>query len=90
MIREDSLISADISWDQVNGPSQCLVTWEIYGGGLMGSLLTDSESVELSLWPGTKYRVQVTCKNKVRLFILILIAKIYIKCMLFQMKSNGD
>lgn len=35
------------------------------GGGLMGSLFTETSDVELSLWPETKYNVQVTCKNKV-------------------------
>uniref|UniRef100_A0A182QBJ3 Fibronectin type-III domain-containing protein n=1 Tax=Anopheles farauti TaxID=69004 RepID=A0A182QBJ3_9DIPT len=44
--------------------SQCLVTWEVSGGGLMGNLLTESASVQLSLWPDTNYRVQVTCRSK--------------------------
>lgn len=34
----------------------------------MGNLLTDSSTVELSLWPDTVYHVQVTCKHKVSLF----------------------
>lgn len=42
-----------------------LNTGEVSGGGLIGNLLTQSSNVELSLWPETKYRVQVTCKNKV-------------------------
>ncbi|XP_058443738.1 transmembrane protein fend-like [Malaya genurostris] len=45
-------------------PHQCLVTWEVSGGGLMGNLLTESTSAQLSLWPETNYRVQVTCRNK--------------------------
>ena len=65
MIRQGSLVSADVAWPEAKGPTQCLVTWEVAGGGLMGNLLTDSAGVELSLWPETKYRVQVTCKNKV-------------------------
>ncbi|XP_055682714.1 uncharacterized protein LOC129789723 isoform X1 [Lutzomyia longipalpis] len=64
MIRQGSLVSADVAWPAMSSPSQCLVTWEVSGGGLMGNLLTDSSSVQLSLWPETKYRVQVTCKNK--------------------------
>ncbi|GAB0092204.1 uncharacterized protein DMENIID0001_071920 [Sergentomyia squamirostris] len=64
MIRQGSLVSADVAWPTMSSPSQCLVTWEVSGGGLMGNLLTDSSSVQLSLWPETKYRVQVTCKNK--------------------------
>ncbi|XP_059616238.1 uncharacterized protein LOC132261438 [Phlebotomus argentipes] len=64
MIRQGSLVSADVAWPTMSAPSQCLVTWEVSGGGLMGNLLTDSSSVQLSLWPETKYRVQVTCKNK--------------------------
>lgn len=58
-------MSADVAWPEAKEATQCLVTWEVAGGGLMGNLLTDSASVELSLWPETKYRVQVTCKNKV-------------------------
>lgn len=65
MVREGSLTSADMTWTSTNVPSQCLVTWEVSGGGLMGNLLTDTPDAQLSLWPDTKYRVQVTCKNKV-------------------------
>lgn len=75
MIRDGSLTSAEITWSSSsmkNVPSQCLVTWEVSGGGLMGNLLTDSPEVELSLWPDTKYRIQVTCKNKVSNFILFI------------------
>ncbi|ETN66765.1 hypothetical protein AND_001443, partial [Anopheles darlingi] len=43
---------------------QCLVSWEISGGGLTGNLLTETFKVELSLWPNTKYHVHVTCRNK--------------------------
>lgn len=70
MIRQGSLVSADVAWPTMSSPSQCLVTWEVSGGGLMGNLLTDSSSVQLSLWPETKYRVQVTCKNKVNISLL--------------------
>lgn len=66
LVRDRSLTSADITWISTNDPSQCLVTWEVAGGGLMGNLLTDTPDAQLSLWPDTKYRVQVTCKNKVR------------------------
>lgn len=65
MVRENSLVSANIAWESSTSPSDCLVTWEVSGGGLIGNLLTQSSNVELSLWPDTKYRVQVTCKNKV-------------------------
>lgn len=65
MVRDNSLVSATISWDSSRSPSDCLVTWEVSGGGLIGNLLTQSSNVELSLWPETRYRVQVTCKNKV-------------------------
>ncbi|XP_052566037.1 transmembrane protein fend-like [Culex pipiens pallens] len=77
MIRNDSLVTADVAWVSIvtnptakSPPSQqqqqhqCLVTWEVSGGGLMGNLLTESSSVQLSLWPETNYRVQVTCRNK--------------------------
>ncbi|XP_075154636.1 uncharacterized protein LOC142228175 isoform X2 [Haematobia irritans] len=64
MVQQDSLVLVDVAWDQMSVPYQCLVTWEVSGGGLMGNLLTESFSVQLSLWPDTKYRVQVTCKNK--------------------------
>uniref|UniRef100_A0A182US40 Uncharacterized protein n=1 Tax=Anopheles merus TaxID=30066 RepID=A0A182US40_ANOME len=76
MVRNESLVTADVSWtatrpDVCNGTnfgapgaSQCLVTWEVSGGGLMGNLLTESPSVQLSLWSDTNYRVQVTCRSK--------------------------
>lgn len=68
-MRQGSLVLTDIGWDQAitNASKQCLVTWEVSGGGLMGNLLTDSSTVELSLWPDTVYHVQVTCKHKVSL-----------------------
>ncbi|XP_055297537.1 uncharacterized protein LOC129566045 isoform X2 [Sitodiplosis mosellana] len=65
MVRDKSLTMADIAW-YANDPAQhqCLVTWEIFGGGIMGNLLTDTHEAELSLWPDSKYHIQVTCKNK--------------------------
>ncbi|XP_067639097.1 uncharacterized protein [Eurosta solidaginis] len=64
MMQQDSLVLVDIAWEALNTPSQCLISWEVSGGGLMGNLLTESSNVQLSLWPDTKYRVKVTCKNK--------------------------
>ncbi|CAD7091528.1 unnamed protein product [Hermetia illucens] len=64
MLQQGALVLVDVAWAPLNMPNQCLVTWEVSGGGLMGNLLTESSSVQLSLWPDTKYRVQVTCKNK--------------------------
>ncbi|XP_058818562.1 transmembrane protein fend-like [Topomyia yanbarensis] len=75
MIRNESLVTADVAWvsaiDRFSSSTygqpqqhQCLVTWEVSGGGLMGNLLTESASAQLSLWPETNYRVQVTCRNK--------------------------
>lgn len=66
MVRDKSLTMADIAW-YANDPAQhqCLVSWEIFGGGIMGNLLTDTHEAELSLWPDSKYHIQVTCKNKV-------------------------
>ncbi|XP_055911128.1 uncharacterized protein LOC129945414 [Eupeodes corollae] len=64
MLQQDSLVLVDVAWDPLSTGNQCLVTWEVSGGGLMGNLLTESFNVQLSLWPDTKYRVQVTCKNK--------------------------
>lgn len=65
MIKQEFLVATHLAWEPTNQLINCLVTWEVFGGGLMGNLLTDSANVELSLWPDTKYRVQVTCKNKV-------------------------
>lgn len=65
MVEQEFLVSTHLAWDAEHSFSQCLVTWEVFGGGLMGNLLTDSSNVELSLWPDTKYSVHVTCKNKV-------------------------
>lgn len=66
MVRNGALTRVEVAWASSNNtPSQCLVTWEIAGGGLMGNLLTDTQDVQLTLWPDSRYRVQVTCKNKV-------------------------
>jgi hypothetical protein len=70
MIEQEFLVSTHLAWEPENLLNQCLVTWEVFGGGLMGNLLTDSSNVELSLWPDTKYRVQVTCKNEVSVFVV--------------------
>lgn len=80
MVRDNSLVSTNIAWHAANHPNDCLVTWEVSGGGLIGNLLTQSSNVELSLWPETKYRIQVTCKNKVNItssssFFIIEISK---------------
>uniref|UniRef100_A0A182SXT7 Uncharacterized protein n=1 Tax=Anopheles maculatus TaxID=74869 RepID=A0A182SXT7_9DIPT len=76
MVRNESLVTADVSWSAtlsdicngtnfgLPGTNQCLVTWEVSGGGLMGNLLTESSSVQLSLWSDTNYRIQVTCRSK--------------------------
>ncbi|XP_055623406.1 transmembrane protein fend-like [Toxorhynchites rutilus septentrionalis] len=80
MTRNESLVTADVAWVCVANQTvssgsaakaphqqqqrQCLVTWEVSGGGLMGNLLTESSNAQLSLWPETNYRVQVTCRNK--------------------------
>lgn len=69
MYQQGSLVSANVGWPTTSAPSQCLITWEVDGGGLTGNLLTDSSSVQLSLWPETKYSVRVTCKNKVSLSV---------------------
>lgn len=67
MVRDKSLTMADITWYSDNpAQHQCLVTWEIFGGGIMGNLLTDTHDAELSLWSNSKYHIQVTCKNKVK------------------------
>lgn len=66
MYRDGSLVMADIVWNLKYEPIQCLVTWETFGGGIMGNLLTDTAEAQLSLWPDSKYHLQVTCKNKVR------------------------
>lgn len=66
MLRDKSLTMANLEW-YANDPAQhqCLVTWEIFGGGIMGNLLTDTHEAELSLLADSKYNIQVTCKNKV-------------------------
>ncbi|XP_054729249.1 uncharacterized protein LOC129238234 [Anastrepha obliqua] len=69
MLQQDSLVLVDIAWEALNTPNQCLISWEVSGGGLMGNLLTESSNVQLSLWPDTKYRVKVTCKNKLTGFM---------------------
>lgn len=66
MVRDKSLTMANIVWyANDNGQHQCLVNWEIFGSGIVGNLLTDTHEAELSLWPDSKYQIEVTCKNKV-------------------------
>ncbi|EDW82620.2 uncharacterized protein Dwil_GK10088 [Drosophila willistoni] len=64
--RRGALVLTDVRWDEkiANASRQCLITWEVSGGGLMGNLLTDTARAELSLWPDTEYNIQVTCKHK--------------------------
>ncbi|KAH8386256.1 hypothetical protein KR009_006975 [Drosophila setifemur] len=61
-----------------NASRQCLITWEVSGGGLIGNLLTDTARAELSLWPDTVYNIQVKCKHK------------FPKLMLRSIKLNVD
>lgn len=68
MIKKGSLVSAYVTWPKINDSNHCLVTWEVSGGGLMGTLLTDTSGVQLSLCPDTKYKIEVTCKNLVSFF----------------------
>lgn len=72
MIHDGTLTMADIVW-YADDPEQhqCLLTWEVFGGGIMGNLLTDTHEAELSLWPDSKYHIQVTCKNKVNIYVFI-------------------
>lgn len=66
MVRDGSLTMADVIWHTYDpGEHQCLITWEVFGGGIMGNLLTDTHEAELSLWPDSRYHIRVTCKNKV-------------------------
>lgn len=72
MIRDGYLVTTIITWPkQIEPHTNCLVTWEVMGGGLMGSLFTETHDAELSLWPEQKYNIQVTCKNKVSCCILL-------------------
>lgn len=59
-----TVTSSSSSSSSVQSFHQCLVSWEISGGGLTGNLLTETAKVELSLWPNTRYHVHVTCRNK--------------------------
>lgn len=72
MIKQEFLVATHLAWEPTSQLTNCLVTWEVFGGGLMGNLLTDSANIELSLWPETKYIVQVTCKNKVSIWIHLI------------------
>lgn len=74
MIKQEFLVATNLAWEPTNQLINCLVTWEVFGGGLMGNLLTDSSNIELSLWPETKYIVQVTCKNKVSIYFIVLVS----------------
>lgn len=72
MIKQEFLVATHLAWEPTDQLTNCLVTWEVFGGGLMGNLLTDSANIELSLWPETKYIVQVTCKNQVSIWIQLI------------------
>lgn len=87
MIRSESLVSANVSWEKTNEPRDCLVTWEVSGGGLIGNLLTQSDNVELSLWPDTTYSIQVTCKTKVSFFFSYL--SFYYHLRFYQFKPRS-
>lgn len=91
MVRDNSLVSTNIAWTATKSPSDCLVTWEVSGGGLIGNLLTQSSNVELSLWPETKYRIQVTCKNKVSNQVTFC-SFVFFLCSIgtFQLQSFGQ
>lgn len=65
MVKQEFLVSTRLAWHPTDALTECLVTWEVFGGGLIGNLVTDSSNAELSLWPDTKYRIEVMCKNKV-------------------------
>lgn len=56
-----SLVIAEIKWEESESDTKVeyLVTWELSRGGLKGHLVTDSNSVTLSLWPDTSYEIQV-------------------------------
>lgn len=82
MIKQEFLVATHLAWEPANKLINCLVTWEVFGGGLMGNLLTDSANVELSLWPDTKYRVQVTCKNEVSIHSLHLFVVFFLLLLL--------
>jgi len=75
--RQGALVLTDIGWDELiaNASRQCLITWEVSGGGLMGNLLTDTARAELSLWPDTVYNIQVTCKHKVSKTLSVCISE---------------
>ncbi|XP_053678206.1 uncharacterized protein LOC128728604 [Anopheles nili] len=67
--KQEDVLQQDAPGEELLRPAsqeyhQCLVSWEISGGGLTGNLLTETSKVELSLWPNTKYHVRVTCRNK--------------------------
>lgn len=61
LLHQHSLVIAEIKWveEGMFPGKQYLVTWELTGGGLKGHLVTDTNSVTLSLWPSTSYKVQV-------------------------------
>lgn len=42
-----------------SGKLNFLLSWEIFGGGLRGNLVTDTCSASISLWPDTVYIIQV-------------------------------
>lgn len=67
MVKQEFLVSSRLTWSAIDGAElrNCFVSWDVFGGGIMGNLLSDAYTVELSLWPNTKYRAKVMCNNKV-------------------------
>jgi hypothetical protein len=49
-----------------------LLTWEIFGGGLRGNLVTDTTSGSISLWPDTAYFIQVRINHSFAFSLLSL------------------
>lgn len=68
MVKQEFLVATHIRWTSVaplEPLNRCYVTWEVLGGGLVGHMLTDTHTADLSLWPHTKYSVGVVCKSMV-------------------------
>jgi len=64
MVHQKFLVVTEVTWDSPKiagrkAKSNFLLTWEISGGLLRGNLITDTNSVAISLLPDTLYTIQV-------------------------------
>lgn len=85
---EDSLVLAEIHWtfpsfkDSASNPfnKSYLLTWELFGGGWKGNLITDMESTIINLLKDSSYLVQVCNSFQFNPCFVLVIKKFSLFC----------